>query len=339
MRLTSCVLAGILAAALLAGGCQPQVRTGESIARYVDGRLLTDTGNLAAALRQLNLAVQADPKLSIAHVAIGDIHFGRQDFPKARVSYEAACRTNPYSFDAHYRLGKTYEKLATLAKAARRISRLLRDAARTYLRSIELEPASYDAKLNLSACYFRLGKYNLAEQYCKEAIRIQPRNPVGYSNLGVVFDAKNDLYSAIDAYKKSLELDTKQPQVQMNLGSTFMRQNRHKSALASFRKAAALAPKDPHPWVQIGICHFRLENDAEAERAYQKALSLKAADDAAHRGLGVLWLRQWLVDKKRTDRRVRGLAALRRSLKINPNQPRIRRLIKQYGPQGKGPKR
>ena len=339
MRLSSCVCAGILAAALLTGGCQPQARPGDSIARYVDGRLLTDTGDLDAALRELNRAVQADPNLSIAHVAIGDIQFNRQNFPKARVSYEAACKTNPYSFDAHYKLGKTYEKLATIAKVAREISSLLSSAARTYLRSIELEPKSYDARLNLSACYFRVGKYDLAEQYCKEAIGIQPTNPVGYSNLGVIHDSQNRLYDAVDAYKKSLELDTKQAQVHMNLGSTFMRQRRYKSALASFRKATGLAPKDPHPWVQMGLCHFYLENDADSERSYQKALSLKADDHAAHRGLGGLWLRQWLMDRKRTDRRDRGLAALRRSLKINPNQPRIQKLIKQYAPQVKGRKR
>ena len=182
----------------------------------------------------------------------------RGDWQEARQSYERACETNPYAFRPHYNLGLTYQTLARAAHAAKQIQEYLRLTAKTYLRAITLEPDDFDTNLNLSACYFRLGKYDLAEQYCKTAIAAKPDDPHAYNNLGVIYNSQHRLYDAIRAYKASLEIDIHQPKLLVNLGAAYIQQNRFKQAIKAFERASEEAPDDPAPWEQLGACYYRL---------------------------------------------------------------------------------
>jgi len=198
---------------------------------------------------------------------------------------------------------------------------------------VELEPEDFDANVNLSACYFQLGKYRLAEQYCKAAIKIFPGSARAYSNLGIIYDSQNLLYPAIRAYKTSLELDPNQPKLLLNLGSTYVRQKRYKAALNAFELATQHTGEDPDPWIQVGLCHYHTRNYGKAITAYSKALTLSGASHAAHRGLGVVYMTQFVRGgKKDAVLRDRGLEAWHRSLEIQPNQEDLRQLIRTYSP-------
>ena len=195
MRCNFFTLCLALAITIAACGCTPRQR--DPIGHYVEGRILADIGELDAALKELNMAVKDDPELSIAYSAAGDIHFGRGNYKKARGSYEKACKSNPYSFGSHYKLGVTYEKLAEVAQTAREVAKLIRAAVSVYLRSVELEPGDFDANINLCACYFRLGKYRLAEKYGKAAIKADPKNPKAHSNIAVILTKRGQYREAI----------------------------------------------------------------------------------------------------------------------------------------------
>ena len=323
--------------ALAAAGCHSDVPIHGAIDHYVSGRLLIDKGQFADGLEELTRAVKIDPELSVAHTAIGDIHHSRSKFERACRSYQAACRANRYSFDPHYKLGATYQELSRLVTAAR--DRLLRLAVQAYLRAVELGSEDFNANLSLSTCYFELGKYDLAEQYCQAAIGIDGKSHQAYANLGAIHDSQNRLYPAIRAYMASLELNSRQPKLLLNLGSTYMRQKRYRSALETFRMAVEQAPGDADAWVQIGACQYRLRDFAKALQAYERALSLDAGSDSAYHGIGVVQLQMFLMDRTKTHLRDEGLQALSTSLKIKPNQKDVIRLLKTYTPRGGGANR
>ncbi len=322
-----------LTAAIVSGGCQPIPNRQTAIDHYVRGRLLAEEGDVDAALQELSLAVRNDPNLSIAHAAVGDIHRKRGNWEFARRSYDNACRANPYAFKPHYNLGLTYQTLARAAQAAQRVQRYLKQATQVYLRAIAIEQDDFDANLNLSVCYFQLHKFDLAEQYCKRAIELDGEDPNAYSNLGIIYDSQNRLYDAIRAYKQSLEIDTHQPKLLMNLGSTYMRQNRLHQAIRAYDLAAAEAPDDPSPWEQIGSCHYRLGENDQALDAYQKAISFGGGTAMAHRGLGVVYMTQYVMDRTKNDLRDKALACWHVSLELKPDQQDLRRLVQKYTPQ------
>ena len=290
-------------AALAIAGCPLSngVRQ-QAIDHFVQGQLLADKGEVDAALKELAEAVQADPNLSVAHSAIGDIHRKRGDWHLARESYESACRVNPYSFRPHYNLGVVYQALADTAKTLEAGQDYLRDAVAVYLRAAVLDGEDFEANLNLSACYFSLGKNSLAEKYCKAAIALKPDSPHAYSNLGIIYDSQGRIYQAIKAYKDSLELDVHQPELMMNLAAAYMGQGRMGPALKAFEMATREAPDSAATWEQLGTCHYHRKELTEALKAYTKAVSLDAD-----------------------------------SAEIQPDQEKIVRLVQKYTPKKTGP--
>ncbi|MBC8372202.1 MAG: tetratricopeptide repeat protein [Phycisphaerae bacterium] len=322
-----------------AAGCNLPRSAGEAMAfdHYAIGQVLAESGDMDAALAELLEAIRCDPELSVAHAAIGDIHRKRGSHRLAVGAYQNACRVNPYAFRPHYNLGVTYQALAQAAQAVEAYTTYLKEAVNVYLRAVIIREDDFDANLNLSACYFQLGKYDMAEEYCTVAIALNPKSPQAHSNLGIIYDSQNRLYKAIRAYKDSLEIDTNQPKILLNLGSTYMRQGLCKAALSPFRLAAKQDPKDPAPFRQLGECYYRLKQYEKAVESYQQAISLDPRDASALRGLGTVHITQYVLARDNGQLRDLGLAAWRRSLEIEPEQQDLIKLVAKYTPKDINP--
>ncbi len=320
-------------------GCQQakQFQNKLAIDHYVQGQILADQGRLDAALSELAKAAKLAPNLSVAYSAMGDIHRNRGDYALARVSYEKACQTNPYSFKPQYNLGVVYQSLAAAASKAEEIAEYFRQAANVYLRAAALAPDDFDSHLNLSACYYCLGKYDLAEKYCKAAIALDPRRAEAYSNLGIIYDSQGQDYQAIKAYRDSLELDVHQPKLLMNLGVTYVKQGRLKPALQAFQMAATEDPNSPDAWEQLGTCQYHLKDYDQALQSYQKAIERDASNAAALRGLGVVYMTKYVLDNDKAELREKALAAWHASLELNPNQKDIVELVRKYAAKSADP--
>jgi Flp pilus assembly protein TadD len=182
-----------------------------------------------------------------------------------------------------------------------------------------------------------MAKYDLAEKYCKSAIALDPNRPEAHSNLGIIYDSQGRLYEAIKAYKDSLELNVQQPKLLMNLGGTYMRQGRLGEALQAFRTATQKDPDSTEAWEQMATCQYHRKDYAEAVRAYEKAISLDQTNAAAHRGLGVVYMTQFLMAPAQTDLRDKALAAWHASLELQPDQEDVARLVQKYAPKPAGP--
>jgi tetratricopeptide (TPR) repeat protein len=334
IRLIACAL--LAAGGLAATGCQLDLFTPiakqQAIDRFVAGQLKADHGDLDAALKELAAAVRADPTLSIAHAAMGDIHRRRGDWQQAQQAYEQACDTNPYAFRPHYNLGVVYQHQAGVARTLEQAQKLLRYAIDVYLRATTLEPEDYDASLNLSACYFALGKHAQAGKYCKAAIALEPMNPVAHTNLGVIYESQNRFDEAVKSYKNSLERDVHQPRVLINLGNIYLRQDQPGAAFQSFQAATKADPNSSEAWHQLGNCHYQRKEYPQAQRALEKSVAKDPSNAAAHRAIGVVCMTQYLLDTKKAELREQALAAWTRSIEIQPGQDDLLRLVQKYTP-------
>jgi len=336
-RLRVTLLACLSGAAALTGCEAAAIDT--AVDHYVAGRMAMDAQRYEEALAELEKAIEANPDLSIAHAAMGDI-FRKQDQPvQAAGAYERACKANPYAFRPHYNLGVTYQLLSDTAEVAKIAGEYIRRAVGVYLRAVTLRPGDFDTNLNLAACYFQQGKFDLAEHYCKAAIELGPDNPFAQSNLGIIYDAQDRPYDAIAAYKTSLELDVHQPKLLGNLGSTYLRLGRMRDALRAFELAAKEDPTSADPHVQTGVCHYQAKDYAAAQASYEHAVKLDPKCAQAFRGLGVVHMTLWVTanDQDDTTLRDRALAAWDRSLELDSNQPDLLRLVRKYRPEVTGP--
>ena len=137
-------------------------------------------------------------------------------------------------------------------------------------------------------------------------------------------------YEAIRSYKDSLELDTKQPMILVNLGTTYLKQDRIGLALGTFRAVLEL---DPHLAVaheRMGYCMFLRKQYGQAEERYRQALGYDDGLASAHAGLGVTKMAQFLRKREDAAMRDEAVECWHRSLEVDPDQPRIRKLIAKY---------
>lgn len=335
MKRTWMVLPALLAGMALAG-CETPQQTLEAANHYADGQLAAEDGDFDTALAELSKAIKADPLLSLAYAAIGDIHRKHGRYHEAAHAYDRACEHNPYAFRAHYNLGVTYQLLASVAETAQAATEYVRKAVVVYLRAVVLRPNDFDVNLNLSACYFQEGKYDLAEQYCRAAVNIDPQSPFALSNLGIIHDVQGRPYDSIKAYKASLELDTHQPKLLLNLGSTYMKLGRLKSAQRAYELAIKEDPEFSPGWEQLGSCHYLQKDWSGALDAYKKSAEMDPTNAGALRGIGVVHMTRYLSDRSKADLCDQALRAWHRSLELDSDQPHLMRLVQKYTPRFTG---
>lgn len=299
---------------------------------YDKGTQLLQDGELDAALKELTKAKQANPKFADTYTAIGDVYRKKGDYTKASNSYKTACKKDPYSFRPHYNLGVTYQGMAELSRTLEKAQKFLRRAVQIYIRAVALKPDSFDANLNLGACYFQLGKTSLAERQTIKALKINSDSAIASNNLAIMYEAQGKLEEAILAYKASLEAASDQPEVLMNLGSIYFRLGRLKSALATYRSASRVAPKLASPHEQMGVCLFRLKKLDAAFDEFQTAIRINPHSPGAYRGYGVICMYKYVSDRSLTDLKNKSLWAWDFSLQLQPGQDDLIRLIERFGP-------
>ncbi len=331
------LVSGILVS--LITGCNYTMPKVVAFERYTTSQDLVSQGKELEAMEKLVQAVKLDPDLYIAHAALGDIHRKRGDYGDAVVHYRVACEKNSYAFRPHYNLAVTYQILAELAKLPAKVRANRRQAVNTYLRAITINPDDYDANLNLSVCYYYLGKYDLALQHCRTAVTLKPLKKHGHNNMGIIYHAKGMYHQAVYAYKNSLEVDTNQPDTLVRLGDTYMRQSstkgRCRSALTALKLAIKMDPTNAAAYERMGVCHYRLRHYDLAMKMFDKALSHDRRFPEAYRGIGTVLMTQFVLDRTKTKLRDKAVEAWQTSLDLDPDQANLLKQVEKYAFTGK----
>ena len=311
----ACLLCGVALA-----GCAPidkwlatyHVERGESLMRADD---------LETALAEFREAAQLDPQLAVAHSNMGVIYRRMGDYEQAIECFVNAIRFDPFDFADTLNLAQLYH-----------FTQRLRDAVQAYLHAVELRPDHFEAQLNLGVCYQQLGDHTQAVYYFQRAIELDVNRPHAYANLGVALDSQGKHYEAVRAYKEALERDSRQPLVLVNLAQAYMKQNRLKMARQALTQAIRMDGDLAAASEAMGYCLFQMRDFKEAATFYRRALVCEPHLPRAHAGLGSISMLLFREDKTQTGYRDQALEHWHRSLELDPDQPRIRKLIAKYHP-------
>jgi len=141
-----------------------------------------------------DLALQLDPELAEAHMAVGMYRMLYEwDFEGAERAFKRAIELNPSLPLAHYDLGWLYELLGpeweeeSLAEGER--ARALNPLTPNFVGSLAWQYAD--------AC-----RYEEALRLAREAIRLDPEHPTGWLALGLIYAELSQFDEAIDAHRR-----------------------------------------------------------------------------------------------------------------------------------------
>ncbi len=327
--LTASALA-IIALALPACNSTPRAGDDTSGDRFLQGtdasafiaaaEAAVRAGDRARALAAFGRAIETNPKLTAAHMGMADLYRMEGDFTSAEVGYRSAAQLEPRNFDAQY-------FHALMLHVLNRVS----EAVQAYLRALAVRPDDFNANLNVGAAYYQLAEYSQALPFALKATRLESRNGAARFSLGAIYAGLNRHQEAIGEYEQALDTNADLPgKLLLNLSASYAALQRFAEMRNTLERLVKLEPS-PAAFERLGFAHFRLENIPQAVAAYSESLKLDKDYYPALNGLGVCELNTYLwSDRTDNAARDRALTALRRSLQINRNQPRVEELLGRY---------
>ena len=159
--------------------------------------------------------------------------------------------------------------------------------ARYYLeKAVKLQPDYAEAKAYLGYAYWVEGRQQEALGMLRDAIALDPSQPVGHLLLGIALrepryggsnrsdrDRQQQLSESIDEFRQAIRLDKGNADAYVELGNTLVLQARYTDARDAFEKAMSLRPNDVQ--LKLAAIWFHLDHLFEVDRG------LEIARDAA----------------------------------------------------------
>lgn len=192
---------------------------------------LEQQGQLAQAAALNEKALQADPKLTQAHINLISAYARTGQPEKAEEHYRLAIAQNPDASDAYYNFG-------VLCYTANR----KREARQAFEKTIAIDPGKAEAHANLGTLLQEQGKLSEASAAFRKAIDLRPDNRVARFNLARIY-ANNAKYDdAIAEFSRLLTPeDDSTPSYLYAMGATYARAGKRADAVATLTRAKAKA--------------------------------------------------------------------------------------------------
>ena len=277
-------------------------------------------GDYAAAIDLFEDLLDANPSLTLAYLGLGEVYVDSGELESAEPAFARAARLEPGNYDAQFGHGEVLQMLGRMV-----------EAVRAYQRALAIKPDSTQVLVHMTTAYLELDMPRSAITSARRAVERVPDDGRTRANLGVAYQREGMFDDAIEEYEIAVELLGVNPRIVGNLVECYTAANRFQEAVNSGHVLVRLDPT-PETWERLGHSYFRISDFAASLEAYHSSVELDNEYWPALNGIAVNELNRWLIGD-REDLKARGAAAaaFRASLRANPSQPKVIRLVTTYG--------
>lgn len=281
---------------------------------------LQQQGSYEEALIVFREVLQQNPLLPEAYLGVGDVRYKQGRYADAEPAYARAADLDPRNFRAHHGRGKSLQMQGRTV-----------DAIRAYQRALSVDPDSAEANLNMATAYLSLGEARIATGFAERAVSLDPTNGAARVNLGVAYERTGRAPEAVGQYRQAIELMPPTPQVWINLINALVADGRYAEAMQACEELVRI-DASADSWERVGWARFRAGEYVASLEAYRAAVAVDRRHWPSWNGIGVNALNTWLLSERREVAAANeARQAFRTSMEINPDQPRILRLMATYG--------
>jgi deoxyribonuclease-4 len=278
------------------------------------------TGEYERALSLFRQILADNPTAAVAYVGIGEVYLLKEDFAGAEPVFARAARLEPRSYDAQYGHGVALQMLERFV-----------EAIKSFHRALTIRPESVEANLHLATVYLQTGEPRSALVFAEKVIQLDPASGPGRATLGSTYVALGRHREAVAQYEAAVELMEPTPPLLINLINALGKLERYVDAKNTAEYLIRLAPS-AEAYERLGWANFRLAVYDESIEAYRRAVALDGDCWPALNGVGCNALNAWLLSNNRdTAALAEAKQAFRRSLQVNPDQPKVVALLTRYG--------
>jgi tetratricopeptide (TPR) repeat protein len=166
------------------------------------------------------------------------------------------------------------------------------DADKWTLRAVQMSPSYADAWYSLGRIRYNEQRFSDALSCFQQVLKLSPKSVKAENNLGLAYEAMNQVDAAAAAYRQAIAWQDQGPQDQLseepllNLGTVLLHRGDLTEAETLLIRAAALAPKDPRIHEQLGHLYMQKADYGAAEHELKQACDLDPKSSSLHFLLG-----------------------------------------------------
>ncbi len=315
-----------------AGGAAPGDASGEAAGAESSpevhnnlGQIHLRNGELEAARREFEKALELDPRNSDALLNLSSIHAAEGRIGAAEHLVKQALQVNPNSIGALAQLAEIERDKGNPGEAVRLFEEALaiddalpflhqgygdvlqragrfEDAERAFKSVLELDPDSFKARYNLGVTYGSQGRIDDAVAMYEEALEAAPKHPevvLAHNNLGVIHLERGENDDARSRFEQAVRSSLGHFESRFNLALIYSDDGRLEDAIKLLEDAAAMAPNHQAVTVRLGFAYLAAGRGEDAYRSLLLVRRLYPDNWAAALGLAVLHARAEQPDESR----------------------------------------
>ncbi len=186
---------------------------------------------------------------------------------------------------------KNLQQLLQNAIKLERLNKFL-EALQLYKKIIQLDPKNplnYNA---VAVIFYKMGRYKDAIVAFSDAIILKPNYSEAYSNLGAIYAKLKDYNKAIQYYKKAITLKPKYAGAYTNLGNALNKIGEHEEAIHFHNIAISLDKSSANNFSNCASAYKNIGRFDRAENLYKKAINIDKNHVNAHFDLATVLLQQ-----------------------------------------------
>jgi tetratricopeptide (TPR) repeat protein len=245
-------------------------------ALHLLGVVAYQRGEVGTALRLIERALPALPKLPDVHLNYGNALRETGKLAEAVVSYRRAIGLNPDYGMAHNNLAAALNQQGEFAAGLASSER-----------AVALIPEFFGAYVNRADALMGLQRFAEAEAPLRRALDLAPDRAQTYRDLGWVLAKLGRYEEGVACLEPAIVLDPDDPAAHFALGTTLYLRKDLPGSEARLRRAVALAPRYTAAWHELGAVLRGSGRFEEALFCFRATVDLDPDWPEAYRSLAV----------------------------------------------------
>ncbi|HEX4666364.1 MAG TPA: tetratricopeptide repeat protein [Chthoniobacterales bacterium] len=143
------------------------------------------------------------------------------------------------------------------------------------------------AERGIGTALAKIGRIDEATAHDRAALRINPHEPNGLTNLANALLQKKEFAEAIEHYREVVRLRPNDSEVRRNLGKALVKNGATEEGSAQFRAALRIQPNDSDAAYSLGNALLEESRLDEAISSFRQALASDPKNIEAHYNLGI----------------------------------------------------
>lgn len=252
------------------------------------GFLLVRQGKPDEAKKLFLQSLAINSESDSTHLNIGNLYLSENDLKSSQYHLEKSLSLNPDSAFVFEGLARLYLKLQKYEEAVTALER-----------SIELNPGNTDLKTTYASLLLSLGMIDKSTEAFYEIFLSDPEETEALIGIGITSFIKKDFNVAQNFLKRALAIEPENKKARQNLANCYFSMNEGEKGLKEYERILMLYPDDLEAKTDLAVIHLSLGNTDLAHQYIREVLCIEALPKAVYYEGVILHLKKDFVNAHR----------------------------------------